>query len=1219
VERSNRVTSQSAQERRVWELLTRDFHWSVPTHHPVRICDHTDQFPGSVRLQIFEMAVTTILAHMRPEFAWCVTPNLHDNGLDFIGVHRFLDDRELGIAAAITVGGQCKKRTSVNDVLSEIAGSLIRMADAVNPTFFVVALSARLTRQRVEKARGMLERQCQRHCHILDRAQIEGLLGEYLSAVAEILRAGLSEPEVDEVLRYFAEREAVAPAPSVTVRPPGRVLAGVPFLAEVDVRWALASNPTARMWWRPRTDDDGAGSVTLIGPLDADSNLGVELTASAPENDPLRSSLTIELITYRVGRVDLGDVFIGLDEAGQKSAHSVALGAVEVVETMRPRFFARPYRSGVARLSDAFHQVEAGAVVPVAVVGVGGSGKSRLCEEFALERRRRGCGVVAAKQTKTHDAPHRIFADLLAQLTADGPTLLDPAESAIRSVSHYDRELAARAASTIRSVFGTSDPPTGNATDQSLLSTLVLLLVARARRCPLIVHLQDLHWCNADVLLLVERLVWQLTQTNLAGPGGRHPAGSGVLFLFEGRVHESGDSGSGAWSSAPFEAFLERVDSTMVTCSSFSQDDGLSFTRLLFEDRHNANRLVADELLALQRELIDRVHRSSGGNPFHTLEQVRLLKERGVLGQNRNTGLLYMILPEPVASTLPQSIFTAVQLRWQYLRDRAPTLALLLWASALLEDQLPVGLFRRLWQELAPDVSLRDIDGTDILWTGDGTAQDVVFRHENYFESLRRFTVPETDRRQVVNVYCEWFAQLRRPGPADRFRWARALLELPDPDIKRARELLVTALKGSQRQGDVRLARRILAFHLDLTWTIDERSAVPIGTFLRHCDDEIDLCRELLGIDRGQTAARIRHLRERLDARLRIAGDRMSTIVRDGLDRRHLATELMHAQVLFNDRRPTESAEIATRIVSRVRAHNRYAPADVGWESLEMEALYTQSCGQALSGQFDLAVQSSEAAAEIARNSPSPLARKIVSTCGTMLLSEDPEAGERLLRDCETRWPEDDSSDAFLVHVHLSMALVLQAYRLPLSAERRRTMLVEARERTTSVHDACRRLGLYADAGAAALVRGVVSALLDEGDEASWFAQGVAAAARGMQMETLWRSHVNLATALCRKDGIVTQGAHDHAVAAVEIMQDTLAAYSEPDRSPRFELLRVGLARVAWMLLATGDEAGLAVLERYPRLRADFRDPEAGMLREYEGEPRHYQWLRVGDVDYVLY
>ena len=120
-------------------------------------------------------------------------------------------------------------------------------------------------------------------------------------------------------------------------------------------------------------------------------------------------------------------------------------------------------------------------------------------------------------------------------------------------------------------------------------------------------------------------------------------------------------------------------------------------------------------------------------------------------------------------------------------------------------------------------------------------------------------------------------------------------------------------------------------------------------------------------------------------------------------------------------------------------------------------------------------------------------------------------------------------------------------------------------------------------------------------------------------METLWRSHINLAMALYQRDQQTSTTAHDHAVAALEIMQETLTSYSDPERSPRFRMLSVGLAEAVWILIATGDEVGFAVLEQYPSLRSRFNDPDAGVLKDYDGGDRHFQWLRVGNVDYVLY
>jgi hypothetical protein len=1219
------VSVETEAERRVWDLLTRDFVWRAPVAFGVKVFGGSGAPAGPTRLQIFEVAVAAVFARLRPDYDWYVTPNRPDGGLDFVGRQLFLEDEALGIAAAITVGGQCKKRSHVNDIVAEVAGSLARMAATINPTFFVVALSARLTRRRVEAARGILERTHQRHCHILDRRQIEGLLREHLVAIDELLRESLSDSEVRDVLRYFESHREHAPWHSVTVAAAERVLAGVPFRVTLTVRSSIVSAQEPRLWWRPsRTTETDAQAVTLIGPIGADGPMGVVLVSDHTADDPMQAQCSIEFVTYSIGRVDLGEVLVGMTADGAAdAADRIQLGWVQVVETMRPRFFERPFRAGLMRLSQEYERALARGAASIAVVGAGGSGKSRMCEEFSLERRRRGSAVASGRQAKTLDDPNRVLAELFFSLAAEDIALTDPAERVIRTVSRYDHVLAERAAPTIRSIFGTSDRMSGAVTEQSILSTLLLLIMARGRRAPLIVHLQDLHWCTADVLLLLGRLVWQLELlVSGSGTSRRYPD-SGILFIFEGRVHESQGLGGDAWTSEPFEAFLQKLGCTRVSCSSFEPEDGLEFTRRLFEDRYSARRVVSKDLLELQSLLIERIYRTAGGNPFHSLEQVQLLKERRVLGQNPETGLLYMIRPEPTQPVLPDSVFESIQLRWQYLKERAPQLAILLWAAALLEDRIRVPLFRRLWREIAPDVSLGDVDATDLLWTGDGEEGEVVFRHENYFQSLRRFEVSPRDRERVVKVYSDWFDELPRLSPADRFMWARALLEMPAPNVARVRALLSTALQGARRRGDLRLARQISSASLDLAWSEDARSPVSVSAFLRRCDDELELSRDLLGNDLFRAARRLDGLRNRLRVRLS-SGQVRSGRTLERLQRRQLTAEVLRSQVFFNDRQPAMASEIAARAVHGVRALRPAAASEEAgaWETLEMEALHTQAVALALSGEIRAALRTSERAVEIARGSSSPLSHNVISTYANILLARDPVTSELILRQCladlvATAAPSEASNP---IEINLSMALVLEVYGLARGdANHARSMLAEASDLLTRVFAGSFRLGHYPDAGAAALMLGIVSLLSEDEAEVSWFAQAVAAAARGRQMETLWRAHINLATALYRREEGLIPSVRDHASAALDIMEETLSPYPQPDRSARFGLMRVPLAHAVSFLILAADEAGLAALERYPALRTCFRDPRAGLLREDRGGYQSHEWLRVGHGDYVIY
>src|SRR5262249_6573711 len=211
-----------------------------------------------------------------------------------------------------------------------------------------------------------------------------------------------------------------------------------------------------------------------------------------------------------------------------------------------------------------------------------------------------------------------------------------------------------------------------------------------------------------------------------------------------------------------------------------------------------------------------------------------------------------------------------------------------------------------------------------------------------------------------------------------------------------------------------------------------------------------------------------------------------------------------------------------------------------------------------------------------------------------------------------------ETHDAILLN--LGMTLILGAHRsIASNPGESQVKLAEASTLLRSIFTNSFRVGRYPDAGAAALLLGIISAIRNEADEVSWFAQAVTAAARGAQMETLWRSHIDLATSLHRRDHRASEGVRDHARAALQILEETLTPYPRPDKSARFDLVRIPLAQAVRFLILFGDEAGLAALERYPSLRSCFQDPEHGILRQDRGGYRSHEWVRIADWDYVIY
>jgi hypothetical protein len=1210
------VAAENGTEERVWALLIKNLRWSPELLRLGIAIENPPKTVEAPALQIFEVVVAAIFARICPDYDWSVSQVSHDNGVDFVGRGELFQDGELDISAAITVGGQCKKQNGEKkDIIDALGSSLTRMADAIDPTFFVVALSARHDQDHVDSERKLIERDRRRHCHIFHRAQIESFIHNHLTVLSDVLnevvRQGKLEPaDAADVLAYFTGRDDTNPNYTIEVPEPGSVLAGKPFRHTVRVPFVVASTSNLRMIWRP-TDPDNGAVVTVLDPIGVDGERGVEMVAPNKLDRPVGVERSLEMLTYAVGEVDLGEVLI----RGEDSEFRVHLGRVLVGESMTPRFYEPPFRAAWASLEHAYGVARGAGVETVGLIGAGGSGKSRLCEEFARGQIRSGCTRIVAEQAKTLDAPYRILSDLFAELVGEDLDIADRADRIIEAVGRYDRATAERATPAIRAIFGNVAQRTGAVTDRSVVAALLVLLVARSAEAPLIVHMQELHWCSADVLLLLDELIWELKRTFRQLPSHRR---RGLLIVLEGRVREQQLPADEDWSSRHFEAFLQKLDCPTVACPAFEPEDGLAFVRRLFEKEYVGGSANA-ELLRLQQELVERIFRSAGGNPFHTLEQVRAFKQSGVLGQNPRTGLLYLIRPQLEPEEPPDTIFKVIHLRWRYLRDRSPQLALLIWSAGLIEDRIPTPLFRRLWEELAPEVSLRDVDATEMLWTGGGEEEEVAFRHEHYFRSISQFAVPAAERERVVSVYSDWLAGRR--NPTDRFRRALALLELPKPDTGGALKLMATALCEARKQGNLVLARRIATRSLNASWEQGAEAPLSLDEFFRLCDEDLALIRDLLDTDRAQAAKRLKAISERLDERLPVA---VSDSLHGGADtqRRRLTADILRSQILYNDGSPAMAAEVSAQAVSSIEAVriDDSLRGDATWEELEMEARFSQASALALSGRIDDALGASEGAIAIARGVSSPLAYRVVSTYANILLARDPERSEAILREClaEVASSTDFAETRHAIEINLGMALVLRAYQAD-GRGRTTEMLGEAREVLTRVFTTSFQAGQYALSAAAALMRGIVSALNRDGEDITWFAQALAAASRGHKTETLWRAHINLATAIYQANEEITDEVRDHAHGALEFLDDTLAPYPDPDRSPRFDLVRVPLAQATRFLIAAGDDNGRAALVRYPELRKCFADIDTGELRRDPNVDRSHEWLCIEGEDYVIY
>jgi hypothetical protein len=1220
------LTRNTEAVKHVWNLMAQDFYWSRAALSKLRVGIRSpvgSALLEEVKLQPFEVVVAAVFAQLRPDYDWWVTPNRPDGGVDFVGRGVFLTSKELGIDAAITIGGQCKKRERVDNVVDELSGSFVQMARTLHPTLFVAAFSATLTAKRIADAKKTLEATLQRHCHILDRRQLESLIGANLIAAKPIIRKAFPDKDADYILNYFRQWSGSKPALAVRVLAPSSVLAGEPFRIQLQISRSSICENSFRLSWNPSTQQQ---SGTLVAPLGADSKDGVAFDFQiAASEDPFIVERDLEFLIYAIGSQPLGTIAIRSTEKRAEPIAITHLPVVDVVENLRPPFYDVPYREPLDELERGLVRARTGRVSCVGIVGAGGAGKTRLCEEMCLESRRHGASVVSARQAHSTEFPRRILANLLLGLTDAGVPNQTTTNRIDDILSRLEPRLATRARPAIEALCGQAGKPGSFEDDQSLLSVMAVLIAQRSRSHTVIIHLHDLHWCTLDVLETIDRLIWQLDHLKVQIASDVPTSGIRVLFLLEGRMHEFREEAETGWSTRVFERFIERLACPIARCRAFLPHESAEFAKRLFEQGHSANRMLPRALLALQQELIDTVHHVAGGNPLHMLEQVKLLQQHGILAQNPRTGFIYMVRPDFRHVPLPPTVFETIEARWRYywLNDRK--LAVLLWAAALVDDNLPAPLFRNLWSRIAPEVTQPRIESTEFLRfpQHDEEGLQVSFRHENYFQTVRRIQLPEADRRAVVDAYSAWFSKAKRLSPGLRYVQAKVELEAPRPDLKRVRKILRAAQGTAMRRRDRSLTSRILATLLDgVTWPSDRERPLSGSSLIRACDDEVTLCDNLIRSGRTDVAGeRIQHTLDAIESRLRSHPSRATDFV-DSIKRRRFTLLAMKAGILFHDRRPAEAVAVTDDAVREldVLVAGLTRRERQKWNNVIMEVHDTHSAAVALGGDLRRAVVEARKAAGIAETliKKSPDALGVIITFANILLCEAPEESESVLERYSVfaERPSIPEETRLRLNLNLSMARIVLGYREAKFAKRSGTSRLEvAHETLLSVFKQAHPLGRLADAAAAALLLGLIRALWDKPDDIDWFSQSTSVAVRARQLETLWRAYINLAHSLYRRG----QPAHDQAAAALDLMAFSLSSYAEPDRNPRFDLLSVPMAHAVRYLILAGDDKADRVLRRFPALRRMFSNLESGALKDDRDGRTSHEWLRVGEVDYVIF
>ena len=771
-------------------------------------------------VQVFELLVAESLNRQDLHTNWSVTQASHDDGIDLVGTDIAPCKTPFTTAQYKLLSvGQVKRskrsykyedlRTDIRKARGYWINSDLFNGNSPKQFLFILStegkngisvLKKHLQEDLALNADSQLKNDQLAHVQLIDAAHIIKSWKLDLSYYEKILEDALSPEQLACFHKYVSELDCSWLSVSVQAPKSGGIGEAVTFSLLIEPPSDELTLTLFARWCLSNSD-----GIQLLHPLRmiAPRVLGTIVRIKG------QAEIQITLRSMQPGMCDFGRVELYSQE--QTLIASASLGTLNVYDGFCPVYFSQPNHTVLEELKRYVYDTTQ-TLIPVAISGCGGIGKSSLISEIMVIAAQKGylCYDLVQPKDLLHSRSIlcRLFAELIRPNIPHSMFLPDiPSQLQTYMGINYRLEWE----SDLKNFFYNSDQEV-NLT--SIIQCLVTLLLGKAQEGPVFLWMSNMHWASKETMNILRIAIDELT-ANQELLEGR------ILWIFEGRSGEILFYERQTYYPVDWERFLTNSFLHTHDLAMWNREDCQHFLQQLFVESKSCRSFYYN--------YFDKLINCTCGIPMQMLEMIRIHLEQDILYVDPTCNYRLRIQHHlPVNIRWLDSLTDIIDRRIFFYRKKCSDLVDFCIILAALDETMPTLLADRLIKWL--HTKQTGID--EIIFQSGFLVENrgiFSFSHE-YYQSA--FGMQPLESLNLLSQCLTFYTQIPCKNIKDRYAEIKLKLLDPNANLVQLRQSIIILLDEKVPKAIEQSLYRLLL----------QLPPLPKGPDISHCTALFMLC-----------------------------------------------------------------------------------------------------------------------------------------------------------------------------------------------------------------------------------------------------------------------------------------------------------------------------------------------------------------------------------------